>query len=343
LPLKFSPAQRWSPLVISFPHVGLQWPARLRPKPQVDFRRNADYEVHQLYGAASAAGAACVHALYSRLVVDLNRAGDDISARLVPDHPAPRPRSTPGMPSDGLVADVPIGRPGRGVVWATAVGNVRVLDRPLSYAEFRTRIDHYHRPYYRAIEILLQRRVARFGYAILLDAHSMPGSVGPDLVLGTLDGRSCGDLVAERALRALHGVLRLRRDDPYRGGEVVRTFGRPDAGLHALQLEVSRGLYMDESTHQVWVEPAGAHPGTNAHEGRGSVNRGSPNERQARDLAELMARVTSMVERLAALGEDEAAASNLAGRSVPHGASPHPTDGTPGESDPSLSNETYKG
>lgn len=286
-----------------------------------------------------------MQAVYSRLVVDLNRAADDVSLQLVPDHPAPRPRRTPGSPTEALAPDVPIGRPGRGVVWANAVGNVKILDRPLSYAQFSERIRRYHRPYYRALQVLLDRRVRRFGFAVLVDAHSMPGTVGPDLVVGTLDGHSCSDLVARRALGALRGSFDVRRDDPYRGGELVRVFGRPDEGLHAFQLEVSRGLYMDETTLDVWSPAVSPRPGTSGANGRDTsirhrrVSARGPTPRQGRGLAELVARVTSMIERLTALGEDTAAAAGLAGRSVGSVASPPSVR----EMGAGLSNETYKG
>ena len=270
MPLRFSPGRTWSPVVVSFPHVGLAWPHDLRPKPQVDFARNADFEVQTLYPEANALGAATVEAVYSRLVVDLNRAHDDVSAFVVPDHPAPRPRRRPGIPTpDGSERDHGhrLDRPGRGVVWASAIGNVRILDAPLTFSAFRRRIELYHEPYYRALELLLERRRRRFGYAILLDAHSMPSSVGVDLVVGTLDGTTCAPAIERLALDAL-GALRtdsdsgsspaelsLRLNDPYRGGEVIRRFGRPDAGFHALQLEINRRLYMDETTTTLWEHP----------------------------------------------------------------------------------------
>src|SRR5690606_23431601 len=118
-----------------FPHVGLDWPASLGPRPQVNFPRNADYAVDRLYVRAEALGAATVRARYSRLVVDLNRAEDDVSAELVPDHPAPRPRAS--------LSSAPIGdvrRPirNRGVVWRSAVGNIALVST-LSYAQFARR------------------------------------------------------------------------------------------------------------------------------------------------------------------------------------------------------------
>ena len=262
-PFRFTPARRWTPVVVSLPHVGLAWPHDLRPKPQVDLARNSDYAVERLYGFAPDMGVATLEAVYSRLVVDLNRAADDVSLAIVPDHPLPRPRSLPGyepgaFPTQPLRARPPMRT--RGVIWDTAVGNIRILHEPLRYATFQRRLERYYQPYHHALTILLERRRERFGYAILLDAHSMPSTVGIDLVLGTLEGGSCSTAIQAAALSALEmrGTrasgndpghvceLSLRLNDPYRGGELVRKFGRPELGLHALQLEVNRGLYLDE-------------------------------------------------------------------------------------------------
>ncbi|MBV1860317.1 MAG: N-formylglutamate amidohydrolase [Nannocystaceae bacterium] len=310
VPFRFAPGDSWSPLVISFPHVGLAWPHELRPKPQVEFSRNADYEVQTLYAGVPSLGAATVTSHFSRLVVDLNRAEDDVALQLVPDHPAPRARMKPGVP--GSPAPLGWDRPGRGVVWASAMtgarGTTRILTPPLSYPAFESRLARFHRPYYRALEVLLQRRRERFGYAVLLDAHSMPGSVGVDLVLGTLEGTSCAEAVASTALGALAGtadrrsLLSVRRDDPYQGGEIVRTFGRPSDGVHALQLEVSRRLYMDERVYRVLSWPSDLRPlasqrGPQRPSGPGLQ---APNRRRSRELHELVLRVRSLVRALSA-------------------------------------------
>jgi N-formylglutamate amidohydrolase len=256
LPFEFRPALRESPLIVSFPHVGLDWPTSLGPRPQVNFPRNADYAIDRLYVRAEALGAATIRARYSRLVVDLNRAEDDISAELVPDHPEPRPRSSLSPTSPSATQGRPIRN--RGVIWRTAVGNIPLLTT-LSYAQFCERIERFYRPYYRALELLLARRRRRFGYAILLDAHSMPGTVVGDLVVGTRSGQSCGPELRALAESVLSGKaasvrerfgsrwpLSLAVDDPYQGGELIGTFGRPEQHVHALQLEVNRALYMDE-------------------------------------------------------------------------------------------------
>jgi N-formylglutamate deformylase len=252
LPFEFRPSVCPSPLIVSFPHVGLDWPASLGPRPQVNFPRNADYAVDRLYVRAEMHGAATLRARYSRLVIDLNRADDDVEPGLVPDHPAPRPRASLSAGE----ARKPIRN--RGVVWASAVGNIPLLTT-LTHAQLRRRLDQFYWPYYRALELLIERRRRRFGYAIVLDAHSMPGTVAGDLVLGTCSGQACAPELVDLSTRILsgHGAatrlqfgsrwpLELAIDDPYRGGQIISTFGRPDAHVHALQLEVSRALYMDE-------------------------------------------------------------------------------------------------
>ena len=329
MPVRFTPGRIWSPLVISFPHVGLAWPHDLPPKPQADFPRNSDYDVHTLYDSAPHFGAS-VTAIYSRLVADLNRAADDVSRRIVPDHPAPRPRRSPGIvpTREEPEADRDAGRPGRGVVWAAAIGNVRLLNGPLPYARFRERIERFHAPYCRALEVLLERRRKRFGFAVLLDAHSMPSSVGVDLVLGTLAGQACDRAFEQTAMKALQtgrghdSSLRVTLNDPYLGGELVRRFGRPAEGLHALQLEVSRALYMDERRYRLYSTPPN-NPGTKRAEDRATngergVSLGAstaehatphrapipPDPRRARRLAELRQRVDALVRSLASLGSD---------------------------------------
>lgn len=317
-PFEFVPGAHATPIVMSFPHVGLTWPTALGPQPAVDFPRNADFEVHTLFRGVEAWGVATLRATCSRLVVDLNRAADDVSDAIVPDHPAPRPRRRPGAPSssDPEEHGHRWDRPGRGVVWASAIGaygrTAPLLGAPLTYEAFARRIDIYHRPYHQALSVLLERRRQRFGYAVLIDAHSMPGSVNVDLVVGTLDGQSCDARLRQFALRQLSGqreemsaLLSVRADDPYRGGEIIRQFGRPELGVHAFQLEVNRRLYMDEHRHALypWPDAAASEPSRIPNRGvRGLRPRmhhpARPEERQRREHEELLRRVRALVRTL---------------------------------------------
>jgi N-formylglutamate deformylase len=299
LPFEFRPGACPSPLIISFPHVGLDWPASLGPRPQVNFPRNADYAVDRLYVRAETHGAATLRARYSRLVIDLNRAEDDVDRELVPDHPAPRPRASLSPSLGDGDARKPIRN--RGVVWASAVGNIPLLTT-LTHAQLRRRLDQFYWPYHRALELLIERRLRRFGYAIVLDAHSMPGTVAGDLVLGTCSGQACAPELVELAARTLSGEstatrqfgsrwpLELAIDDPYRGGQIIASFGRPEAHVHALQLEVSRSLYMDEAR----LDPLPL-PLPQELEGRsGLTPRPRPAQSQPRDRRQLTALVSAL-------------------------------------------------
>lgn len=323
LPFEFTPGDVWSPLVISFPHVGLDWPeGEPQLRPTVNFARNADFAVDCLYPDAAAIGAATVRARYSRLLVDLNRASDDVTADLVPDHPAPRPQQPPW--ATGGAAPVH----NRGLIWQTAVGNVQILRAPLAFADLQTRLSRYYDPYHAALVELLARRRARFGFAVLLDAHSMPSSIPGDLVLGTFEGGACSPELERRALAALRGdapaALRVRLNDPYRGGELVRKFGRPEHGVHALQLEVNRGLYMDEANlvlrPELRTRLAVSHPSSAATAGTPATVP-TTNGREAAPL-HLLHRVKSLVSALATTSLDALRADHPAATPFPDPSQP---------------------
>ncbi|MBI5517835.1 MAG: N-formylglutamate amidohydrolase [Deltaproteobacteria bacterium] len=232
------------PVLVEVPHAGLRVPEDVLgvlAAPPEALRRDADLLVDELYAGCVERGAARLVAGLSRYVVDLNRDEDDVDELTV----------------EGL------GRPGRqcprGVLWRQTADGAPALSRPLSLAEYHARLERYYRPYHRALEDELQRLRARYGRAVLLAAHSMP-SVGrsgradawvrrADVVPGTR-GRStaAGALidVVDRHFRA--AGLTVRHDEPYRGGATTARWGRPSEGLHAIQVELNRGLYLDEVT-----------------------------------------------------------------------------------------------
>ena len=235
-------AQR--PVLVEVPHAGLAIPDRVRGEmtvPQDGVARDADIYVDKLYEGAPERGATMLAARVSRYVVDLNRAEDDVDLQTVPDHPAPR------------------GIQPRGVVWRMTTDGRSLLRRPLNHAQLERRLELFHRPYHRALDDELRRLRDRFGYAIVLAGHSMP-SVGrslrsdrvtrrADVVPGSR-GRSSADarlieLVDAHFRRA---GLSVRHDDPYRGGYTTAHYGRPEEGIHAIQLELNRGLYVHEAT-----------------------------------------------------------------------------------------------
>ena len=124
--------------------------------PAYTLARDADLYVDRLYADAPSEGATLLIAQISRLAVDLNRAETDIDEETVEGGPA-QPRAP------------------RGLIWRLASDGSRVIARPLAKAELEERLAQIYRPYHQALRTVLDRKVARFGFAVLLAAHSMPG------------------------------------------------------------------------------------------------------------------------------------------------------------------------
>lgn len=231
-----------TPLVVEIPHAGLHVPAHFLPDLLASARaigRDADLYVDELYGSAHLEGATVLVARTSRYVVDLNRADDDVDAQSV--------AGGPGVHSP------------RGVVWRSTSEGERALAAPLRQEAFEERLSEVYRPYHARLAALIEDKKARFGCAVVLAAHSMPsfGRVPQvehtpfraDVVPGSL-GRSSADgrfidLVDEHARGAGFSVA---HDDPYKGGFTTRHYGRPASGVHVVQVELARRLYMDEAT-----------------------------------------------------------------------------------------------
>lgn len=238
-----------TPVVVSVPHAGTWIPEDEVPRYALDAHRLAmdgDLFVDALYEHAPSLGATVVSSPYSRFVVDLNRRADDISPRSV----------------DGAVRRRAAGYYGdRGVIWAVTTRNESIYHAPLPREVYESRIARYHAPYHATLQRVLHETRARFGFAILLDAHSMPsraaklhkdaGALRPDIVPGDVHGQSCAPWLSnaiETFWRARGKTV--RRNEPYAGGAISRVHGNPTVGIHAIQLELNRALYMDEQALQ---------------------------------------------------------------------------------------------
>jgi N-formylglutamate deformylase len=197
-----------SPLVVSVPHAGLRTAGFEQTlNPELDVRCDADLFVDRLYRIGEPkAPEVYVAAQASRFVCDLNRDADDVSPGAVPEHPAPRN------------AD------GRGFIWAITTAGVPTLARPLALGEWRERTA-IHAAYHDAIARALARARDRFGYAILLDGHSMPsrgrmghkdpGRARAQVVPGDRDGTSCAPALTAHVTRHFEDAgLRVAANDP---------------------------------------------------------------------------------------------------------------------------------
>ncbi|MFC0408268.1 N-formylglutamate amidohydrolase [Roseomonas elaeocarpi] len=237
------PVRQTMPLVFASPHSGRNYPADLLLSSRlsaVALRRSEDGFVEELFGEAPGLGAPLLAATFPRVYCDANREAWELDPTMF-DGPLPEwvntasPRVGAGL---GTIARI------------TGTGEP-VYDRRLSFAEASERIERLWRPYHGALTELIAETRARFGYCLLVDCHSMPSGIPAagraEFILGDAHGTAC----APRATRVVEEALialgrRVRRNDPYAGGYVTRHYGRPREGVHALQIEISRALYMDE-------------------------------------------------------------------------------------------------
>ncbi len=254
------PAMQLAPIIFSSPHSGRIYPAEFLHETRLDMatlRRSEDSFVEELFGSAPALGCPLIHATFPRTWCDVNREPWELD---------------PAMFADPLPAYVNAASPrvgaGLGTIARVVSTGEAIYRRKLTFEEAEARIATCWRPYHEALAGLLAETLHRFGCCLLIDCHSMPSLATaptreppPDVVLGDAHGTSCAPLASRRVEEALsrHG-LRVRRNEPYAGGYVTRHYGRPREGVHALQIELSRSLYMDE----VRIEPTAGFAGMKA-------------------------------------------------------------------------------
>lgn len=238
-----------SPFVFASPHSGEEVPADMLNViaiPPQALKQSQDCKVHELFSAVPDHGVPLLAARYARTYIDLNRYEGEIDAAMFEPQP----------PVAGQCERVEIGL---GVIPRIVTADTSIYDKPMPIEHIEKRLNHAYRPYHARLVQLLADAQATTGKAILIDCHSMPSNlIGwskrnamPDVVLGNCRGRSCSsDLIlkAETYLKELG--LRVRRNVPYAGGYCTQYYGQPDRGVHALQIELNRGLYLNEETRQ---------------------------------------------------------------------------------------------
>jgi N-formylglutamate deformylase len=242
------PARQSLPIVFASPHSGAHYSADFLAEARLDplaLRRSEDSFVDELFAAAPEAGAPLLAATFPRVFCDANREPWELDPGMF-DGP---------LPSWVNSASPRVGA-GLGTIAKVVATGEPVYRQKLNFAEAEARVRDYWQPYHAALAALIAETRAAFGACLLLDCHSMPthpvqGSPPADFVLGDAHGTAC----APRATRLVEDTLsalgyRVRRNDPYAGGYVTRHYGAPREGVHALQIEIARKLYMDEARVQ---------------------------------------------------------------------------------------------
>ena len=249
-----APAEQRVPLVFSSPHSGRDYPAAFLAASKLDalaIRRSEDSFVDELFGHVPQLGAPLLRALFPRAFVDPNREPYELDpAMFTTPLPAFVNRRSPRVAA------------GLGTIARVVANGSEIYSGKLDFDEANERIERCYRPYHDALEDLIAHTRTMFGTCVLIDCHSMPSIGGPmendagrrrqvDFILGDAHGRSCArtlTLLVEDTLRGMgYSVV---RNTPYSGGFITRNYGRPERGVHALQIEINRALYMDETSFE---------------------------------------------------------------------------------------------
>jgi len=242
--MRHGPAAPVLPVVIAVPHAGKHYSSSIiadAAVPLSRLRMLEDRHADRLVTHLAQRGATIFVAAHARALIDLNRDPREIDAAMIED-----------SPTDELLQSSRI-RNGLGLIPRHIGGSVPLWRRRFAYREIRRRIDEIHTPYHQAIAAALASARERFGTAVLLDCHSMPpirmhdhAMRAPTVVIGDRFGRSAcgalGDLVETVVRQAGFPVA---RNTPYAGGYSLDRHGAPRKGIHALQVEIDRSLYLD--------------------------------------------------------------------------------------------------
>jgi N-formylglutamate deformylase len=244
------PSAWHGPIMFNSPHSGSVYPRAFLANAQLDIatlRRSEDSFVDELFAGVVERGFPLMRAYFPRCFVDVNREPYELDPRMF-DGRLPSFANTRSMRVAG----------GLGTV-ARVVGDAHeIYDQRIPVDEALARIEGLYKPYHRALRRLITGVHRDFGAAVLIDCHSMPSVAGnkddrprADFVLGDRYGTSCVPVIAEAIETALTGFgYSVSRNKPYAGGFITEHYGNPSVGVHALQLEVNRALYMDERRYE---------------------------------------------------------------------------------------------
>ena len=253
------PVTQTQALVFNSPHSGRYYPERLlrlsRLDP-IDLRRSEDFFVDLLFEGAAEYGAPLLKATYPRVYVDLNREPYELDPTMFYDRLPPYANRD----SDRVYA-------GYGSIPRVVAYDMDIYKTKLRFTKEQTRIENIHKPYHRTLRDMLAKTRSLFGWAALIDCHSMPSSrsmsmlslgryipkedkeanPNPDFVLGDRYGHSSApeltDLIESVLTKQGYSVM---RNNPYAGGYCTKHYGNPADDIHAIQIEINRSLYMDE-------------------------------------------------------------------------------------------------
>jgi N-formylglutamate amidohydrolase len=240
------PAQWRAPIIFNSPHSGSVYPAEFLSASRIDvvaLRRSEDSFMDELIVGLSDRGFPVMRVHFPRSYVDVNREPYELDPRMFTGR-LPSFANTRSMRVAGGLGTIP-----------RVVGDGQEIYRErLDVDDALARIETLYKPYHRGLRRLINKAHQAFGTAIVVDCHSMP-SIGisrdeprrPDVVIGDRYGTSCAGVLVD-VVESTFGRLgySLGRNKPYAGGFITEHYGNPASGLHAIQIELNRSIYMDE-------------------------------------------------------------------------------------------------
>jgi N-formylglutamate amidohydrolase len=240
------PAQWRAPIIFNSPHSGSVYPDEFLNASRIDvvaLRRSEDSFMDELIAGLSDRGFPVVRVHFPRSYVDVNREPYELDPRMFSGR-LPSFANTRSMRVAGGLGTIP-----------RVVGDGQEIYRDrISVDDALTRIETLYKPYHRALRRLINKAHQTFGTVMVVDCHSMP-SIGlsrdeprrPDVVIGDRYGTSCAAQLPDAVEKTLGGLgYSLGRNKPYAGGFITEHYGNPASGLHAVQIELNRAIYMDE-------------------------------------------------------------------------------------------------
>lgn len=236
------PRPQCAPVVVCSPHSGRVYPLRFLAQSRLDaraLRKSEDCYVDELLAGVASFGAPLLAARFPRAYLDVNREPFELDPALFSE-PLPSFANTRSTRVAG----------GLGTIARIVADGEEIYERRLALGVAFERIERLYFPFHAALMGLLAATKARFGAAVLIDCHSMPSqaqAARPDFVLGDRFGSAC-DRSMTRLLRELlsNAGYEVELNRPYAGGYITEHYGEPRSGVHALQIEINRGLYLDE-------------------------------------------------------------------------------------------------
>ena len=238
-----------TPVVYDSPHSGREYPASWRTlASREQLRLGEDAYVDDLLASSVKLGATLLTNNYPRCYIDVNRDESDIDPELLSDkwpwRLSPTEKSARGL----------------GLIRRMIVPGVAVFTDTISSSEVQQRIEQVYRPYHDALGMLIEEAIHRHGKVWHVNWHSMKsrgnamtpdgaGASRPDFVVSDGQGATASPELINTIVVTLEGLgFSVGVNNPYKGGTLIRKFGIPSFGIHSVQIEINRSLYLDEST-----------------------------------------------------------------------------------------------